>query len=68
VRREGYLHVEHWRKEGGAEEEGIWVFLPLKPRWRVPEDDIELFVWSKVEELEGLREDDDEGTGWNWGD
>ena len=67
VRREGYLHVEHWRKEGGAEE-GIWVFLPLKPRWRVPEDEIEMFVWSKVEELEGLREDDGEGTGWNWGD
>jgi hypothetical protein len=68
VRREGYLHIEHWRKEGGGEEAGIWVFLPLKPRWRVPEDDIELFVWSKVEELEGLREDNGEGTGWNWGD
>ena len=64
VRREGYLHVEHWRKEGAVEEEGVWVFLPLKPRWQVPEEDIEMFVWFKVEELEGLRED----TGFNWGD
>ncbi|HVF00066.1 MAG TPA: hypothetical protein VNA27_01825 [Rubrobacteraceae bacterium] len=64
IRREGYLHVEHWRKEGTAVEEGVWVFLPLKPRWQVPEDEIEMFVWRKVEELEGLRED----TGFNWGD
>ncbi len=36
LRREGYLRVEYWRKEGAAEEEGLWVLTALKPGWRVP--------------------------------
>lgn len=70
LRREGYLRVEYWRKEGAAEEEGIWVLTALKPGWRVPEDENERRVWHKVANFEGLtpegltREDE----GFDFGD
>jgi hypothetical protein len=52
TRSEGYLHVEHWSKEGEAVEEGIWVFMALEPGCRVPEEVIEKEVWSEVKALE----------------
>ena len=58
ARREGYLHIEHWQKEGAAEEEGLWVFVALKPRWRVPDREIEEDVWCAVQGLEEPEEDD----------
>jgi hypothetical protein len=41
--------------------------LPFpKLGWQMPEEDIEFSVWWKVEDLEGLTEDD-EGEGYEWG-
>ena len=65
--REGFMHVERWEKED--EEDGLWVFLPLKPRWTVPERHIQEHVLHAVRFLEdpkvydGLEDldwDDDE--------
>ena len=64
---EGFMHVERWEKED--EEDGLWVFLPLKPRWTVPERHIQEHVLHAVRFLEdpkvydGLEDldwDDDE--------
>jgi hypothetical protein len=51
--REGYIHCEHWRKEGAREEEGIWVFMAVEPGCRAPEEAIEETVWAKVKTLQG---------------
>ena len=62
--REGYLHVEHGKEEGAAEEEGFWVFVALKPRWRVPQEEIEECVWNRVKYLDEPEDDDD----YEWDD
>src|SRR4051794_6749581 len=52
TRREGYLHIERWQKEGVAEEEAVWLFMAVEPGCRVPEEVIEERVWSRVEAIE----------------
>ena len=58
MRREGYLHVERWKKEGGARED-LWAFTALRPGWSIPDENIERCVWHEVRRLDGIDDPDD---------
>jgi hypothetical protein len=63
--RRGFMHVERWEKEG--EQDGLRVFLPLKPRWSVPERYVEECVLYSVRLIEDPKVDDGLGE-FDWDD
>ncbi len=60
--RDGYLHVERWENDDG-EEEGMWVFVALRPGWQVPDAYIKERILDEIETREWLKQngyDDDD--------
>ena len=65
--RPGYLHVERWENDGG-EEEGMWVFVALRPGWEVPDAYIEERVLDHLEWRERYEKHTDEDDDFDFDD